>query len=158
MATRNSSVEDNGDAEALPVNLVSYKEDSSGSEKEEEEDEYIVPRKKPRLDQDKNGIECNCTITQSLRLCVCVYVYVVEDAKSRSCPYLDTIDRSVLDFDFEKLCSISLLNNNVYACLVCGRYFQGEGMHIHTYTQNMTTEHMYTYKDLKTYVHYILSG
>ena len=44
---------------------------------------------------------------------------------SRNCPYLDTIDRSVLDFDFEKLCSISLLNNNVYACLVCGKYFQG---------------------------------
>ncbi len=64
MATRNSSVEDNGDAEALPVNLVSYKEDSSGSEKEEEEDEYIVPRKKPRLDQDKNGNECNWTMSQ----------------------------------------------------------------------------------------------
>lgn len=33
--------------------------------------------------------------------------------------------RSVLDFDFEKLCSITLSNNNVYACLVCGKYFQG---------------------------------
>ena len=41
--------------------------------------------------------------------------------------YLDTIDRSVLDFDFEKLCSISLSNINVYACLVCGKYFQGRG-------------------------------
>ena len=34
--------------------------------------------------------------------------------------------RSLLDFDFEKLCSITLSNNNVYACLVCGKYFQGE--------------------------------
>ena len=33
--------------------------------------------------------------------------------------------RSVLDFDFEKLCSVSLSNINVYACLVCGKYFQG---------------------------------
>ncbi|KAL1958764.1 hypothetical protein VTO42DRAFT_3883 [Malbranchea cinnamomea] len=41
--------------------------------------------------------------------------------------YLDTIDRTVLDFDFEKLCSISLSNINVYACLVCGKYFQGRG-------------------------------
>jgi len=56
---------------------------------------------------------------------------LLEDEHSRSCPYLDTIDRSVLDFDFEKLCSISLLNNNVYACLVCGKYFQGD----HTHTQ-----------------------
>ena len=33
--------------------------------------------------------------------------------------------RSVLDFDFEKLCSVSLSHINVYACLVCGKYFQG---------------------------------
>lgn len=55
-----------------------------------------------------------------------------EDRLSRNCPYLDTIDRSVLDFDFEKLCSVSLLNNNVYACLVCGKYFQGTWLHSNT--------------------------
>ena len=27
----------------------------------------------------------------------------------------------VLDFDFEKFCSVSLSNLNVYACLVCGK-------------------------------------
>jgi U4/U6.U5 tri-snRNP-associated protein 2 len=43
----------------------------------------------------------------------------------RDCPYLDTIDRKLLDFDFEKLCSVTLQNLNVYACLVCGKYFQG---------------------------------
>uniref|UniRef100_A0A2K5J243 ubiquitinyl hydrolase 1 n=1 Tax=Colobus angolensis palliatus TaxID=336983 RepID=A0A2K5J243_COLAP len=47
-----------------------------------------------------------------------------EDRRSRHCPYLDTINRSVLDFDFEKLCSISLSHINAYACLVCGKYFQ----------------------------------
>ena len=30
-----------------------------------------------------------------------------------------------LDFDFEKLCCVSLTNLNVYVCLVCGKYFQG---------------------------------
>ncbi|GAM18016.1 hypothetical protein SAMD00019534_011910, partial [Acytostelium subglobosum LB1] len=51
----------------------------------------------------------------------------------RDCPYLDTVNRSVLDFDFEKICSISFVNLNVYACLVCGRFFQGksEGSHAH---------------------------
>ena len=39
--------------------------------------------------------------------------------------WLDTIRRDLLDFDFEKLCSVSLTNVNVYACLVCGKYFQG---------------------------------
>ena len=61
-----------------------------------------------------------------------------EEKPSRQCPYLDTIDRlslifhsifhilfrGVLDFDFEKLCSISLSHVNVYACMVCGKYFQ----------------------------------
>ena len=46
---------------------------------------------------------------------------------SRNCPYLDTINRSFLDFDFEKLCSVTLSPLNVYACLVCGLYFQGRG-------------------------------
>lgn len=40
--------------------------------------------------------------------------------------YLDTINRNVLDFDFERVCSVSLSNLNVYACLVCGKYFQGK--------------------------------
>lgn len=29
-----------------------------------------------------------------------------------------------LDFDFEKCCVVSLSPINVYACLVCGKYFQ----------------------------------
>lgn len=44
---------------------------------------------------------------------------------SRNCPYLDTIDRTVLDFDFEKQCSVTLSHLNVYACLVCGKFYQG---------------------------------
>ena len=55
--------------------------------------------------------------------------------------YLDTIDRNVLDFDFEKLCSISLSNINVYACLVCGRYFQGRGPKSHAYFHSLDEDH-----------------
>ena len=55
--------------------------------------------------------------------------------------YLDTIDRSVLDFDFEKLCSISLSNMNVYACLVCGKYFQGRGPSSHAYFHALDVGH-----------------
>ena len=60
---------------------------------------------------------------------------------SRHCPYLDTIDRGVLDFDFEKLCSISLSRINVYACLVCGKYFQGRGNNTHAYTHSVSDGH-----------------
>jgi hypothetical protein len=60
----------------------------------------------------------------------CIIFYISVPTKQRMkiyrlCPYLDTINRQVLDFDFEKLCSVSLSRINVYACLVCGKYFQG---------------------------------
>jgi len=62
-------------------------------------------------------------------------------AVSRSCPYLDTINRKMLDFDFEKLCSVSLSNMNVYACLVCGKYFQGRGKNSHAYFHALEADH-----------------
>ena len=55
--------------------------------------------------------------------------------------YLDTINRSVLDFDFEKLCSVTLSNINVYACLVCGRYYQGRGPKSHAYFHSLEVGH-----------------
>lgn len=55
--------------------------------------------------------------------------------------YLDTIDRSVLDFDFEKLCSVTLSNINVYACLVCGKYYQGRGPKSHAYFHALEVGH-----------------
>lgn len=55
--------------------------------------------------------------------------------------YLDTINREILDFDFEKLCSISLSNINVYACLVCGKYFQGRGPKSHAYFHALEVGH-----------------
>ncbi|VDD86410.1 unnamed protein product [Enterobius vermicularis] len=60
---------------------------------------------------------------------------------SRQCPYLDTIDRGALDFDFEKLCSVSLSHVNVYACMICGKYFQGRGTNTHAYTHSLDTDH-----------------
>lgn len=59
----------------------------------------------------------------------------------KQCPYLDTINRNVLDFDFEKLCSVSLTRINVYACLVCGKYFQGRGTNTHAYTHSVAEYH-----------------
>ncbi|KAI8620437.1 U4/U6.U5 tri-snRNP-associated protein [Chytriomyces sp. MP71] len=55
--------------------------------------------------------------------------------------YLDTVNRSVLDFDFETLCSVSLAPLNVYACLVCGKYFGGRGEGTHAYTHALSHDH-----------------
>ena len=63
------------------------------------------------------------------------------DAEVIKCPYLDTINRHLLDFDFEKVCSQTLTNQNVYSCLVCGKFFQGRGRHTHAYTHSTLSGH-----------------
>lgn len=69
--------------------------------------------------------------------------------------YLDTIDRNVLDFDFEKLCSVSLSNINVYACLVCGRYYQGRGPKSHAYFHALEEGH-HVFINMETQKVYVL--
>ncbi|KAJ4418452.1 Ubiquitin carboxyl-terminal hydrolase 10 [Gnomoniopsis sp. IMI 355080] len=69
--------------------------------------------------------------------------------------YLDTIDRNTLDFDFEKLCSISLSNINVYACLVCGKYFQGRGPKSHAYFHALEDGH-HVFINMETQKVYVL--
>ena len=55
--------------------------------------------------------------------------------------YLDTVNRAALDFDFEKVCSISLSNLNVYGCLVCGKYFQGRSKKSPAYAHSISDDH-----------------
>ncbi|CAG8981003.1 hypothetical protein HYALB_00013323 [Hymenoscyphus albidus] len=69
--------------------------------------------------------------------------------------YLDTINRSVLDFDFEKLCCVSLSNINVYACLVCGKYYQGRGPKSHAYFHALEVGH-HVYINMQTQKVYVL--
>ncbi|ORX68644.1 cysteine proteinase [Linderina pennispora] len=69
--------------------------------------------------------------------------------------YLDTVSRANLDFDFEKLCSVSLSNNNVYACLVCGKYYQGRGKQTHAYFHSINDDH-HVFINLKTLKVYVL--
>jgi len=58
-----------------------------------------------------------------------------------SCPYLSTINRKLLDFDFEKACSVSLSKHNVYACLTCGKFFNGRAPSTNAYTHALQEEH-----------------
>ncbi|KAI4133474.1 MAG: hypothetical protein LQ338_000210 [Usnochroma carphineum] len=69
--------------------------------------------------------------------------------------YLDTINRSVLDFDFEKLCSVTLSNINVYACLVCGKYYQGRGPKSNAYFHALEVGH-HVYVNMQTKKVYVL--
>ncbi|ORY92339.1 hypothetical protein BCR43DRAFT_463525 [Syncephalastrum racemosum] len=69
--------------------------------------------------------------------------------------YLDTINRHMLDFDFEKVCSVSLSHLNVYACLVCGKYYQGRGKSSHAYFHSMHKDH-HVFINLQTLKVYVL--
>jgi len=69
--------------------------------------------------------------------------------------YLDTIDRHMLDFDFEKVCSVSLSQINVYACLTCGKYYQGRGKSSHAYFHSMDKDH-HVFINLQTLKVYVL--
>ena len=71
----------------------------------------------------------------------------------RKCPYLDTVNRQKLDFDQQKLCSVTLTNLNVYACLVCGKFFQGRGKSTPAYTHSVQCGHFVfiNLHDTKTY-------
>lgn len=59
----------------------------------------------------------------------------------RECPFIDTVDRRTLDFDFEKLCSVTLVNLNCYCCLVCGKYYQGRARGSPVYTHSLENGH-----------------
>lgn len=50
------------------------------------------------------------------------------------------INRSALDFDFERLCSVTLSHNNIYACLVDGKYFQGRGKKSPAYAHSIAED------------------
>lgn len=64
-----------------------------------------------------------------------------KQAAATSCPYLDTIDRKVLNFDMEKVCSVTLSPQHVYMCLVCGKYFSGRGASTPAFTHSVQNGH-----------------
>merc|ERR1719379_1950990 len=66
---------------------------------------------------------------------------MIENKINIKCPYLDTISRNLIDFDFEKYCSTSMSPINVYACLVCGKYYQGRGKNTYVYLHCLEYSH-----------------
>jgi len=63
-------------------------------------------------------------------------------SSSETCPYLDTIQRSTLDFDFEPACSVSMQSGpHIYGCLVCGKFFRGRGSQTPAYTHSVQDGH-----------------
>lgn len=64
-----------------------------------------------------------------------------------------SVNRKLLDFDFEKICSVSLSPLNCYACLTCGKYFQGRSEGTPAYMHALHHSHLLylNMKSLKAY-------
>lgn len=75
--------------------------------------------------------------------------------RPRSALYLDTINRKALDFDEEKVCSVSLSDANVYACLVCGRFLKGRSSGSECFAHALNEDH-HVFMNLDTYRFYVL--
>lgn len=72
-----------------------------------------------------------------------------------SCPYLDTIKRELLDFDFEKTCSVTLNTTNIYSCLICGKYYQGRNQSSPAFFHSLHDNH-HVFLNLQTKKFYCL--
>jgi len=62
-------------------------------------------------------------------------------SEAQTCPYLSTISRPSLDFDFEPTCSVTLVSNNIYCCLVCGVNFRGRSKQTPAYIHSVDEDH-----------------
>ncbi|KAH7720889.1 U4/U6.U5 tri-snRNP-associated protein 2-like protein [Aphelenchoides avenae] len=145
-----------GDASARGTNGKLKKGDGpveNGDDSQREEGE--VPREKSKRELEIERIKAEEERLGDADEPVWCLKKAQEEKPSRQCPYLDTIDRGLLDFDFEKLCSVSLSHINVYACMVCGKYFQGRGTSTHAYTHSLDTDH-HVYLNLATLKFYCL--
>ncbi|KAL8730422.1 MAG: hypothetical protein Q9166_004060 [cf. Caloplaca sp. 2 TL-2023] len=119
---------------------------AADEEEEEEELEDEAPGPQSPLVEDEEDEEQSAYFTVSRQ---------TAPTEGYSDLYLDTVDRAVLDFDFEKLCSVSLSNINVYACLVCGKYYQGRGPKSHAYFHALEIGH-HVYVNMQTKKVYVL--
>lgn len=68
--------------------------------------------------------------------------------------YIESINIKKLDFDQEKVCSITLSRSNVYCCLVCGRYLQGRNQTSVAFKHAVEEDHhlFLSFNTLKAYV------
>ena len=82
-------------------------------------------------------------------------VTTAAQSREHSTLYLDTVSRERLDFDMERVCSVTLTDRNIYSCLVCGQYFQGRGKTTPAYTHALQSDHR-VFLNLETTDIYVL--
>ncbi|EDR24939.1 pre-mRNA-splicing factor SAD1, putative [Entamoeba dispar SAW760] len=62
-------------------------------------------------------------------------------SKRAYCPYVETVDRNLIDFDKEKVCCKTLKTNQIYCCMICGKYYQGRDVGSPAYVHSLEENH-----------------
>ncbi|AMD22345.1 HGR006Cp [Eremothecium sinecaudum] len=67
---------------------------------------------------------------------------------------LETIDKRRLDFESEKICSVTLSKINIYCCLVCGKYLNGRNQGSPAFDHSVNIGHrvFMNTRTLRTYI------
>lgn len=60
------------------------------------------------------------------------------------------VNKKLLDFDLEKICSVSLATTSIYCCLYCGKFFQGRSLNSHAYNHSIENENHIWFINLDT--------
>ncbi|TFK41921.1 spindle pole body protein [Crucibulum laeve] len=136
----------------MPETPLKRQEGSSTEDQEANDAER--PTKRARVDNDANMMQTDATTVVEFEDEEEVVGQPIEPPRASDL-YLDTINRVILDFDFEKLCSVSLSNINIYGCLVCGKYFQGRGRKSYAYAHSIHDDH-HVFINLDTTKVYVL--
>ena len=71
----------------------------------------------------------------------CPVLDEVSNGQIKKCPHLSEINRKALDFDMDRVCSTTLSNQNVYCCLVCGKFFCGRSRGTPAHTHSVQCGH-----------------
>lgn len=65
------------------------------------------------------------------------------------------MDRKRLDFDFERICSVTMERSDLYICLTCGKYLKGRSTNTPAHNHSQQFEHS-LYMDLESLKFFIL--
>ena len=126
--------EDNEVKGKLPNPVSSQKltlGNQSLSHKPGEEDATLGKRQPPTNHVGSNGIQENGKENKLIK---------TVDQRN-DCPHLYTIKRHLLDFDFQASCSVTMVKDHVYCCLVCGKNYKGRGKDTLAYVHSLEEGH-----------------
>jgi U4/U6.U5 tri-snRNP-associated protein 2 len=103
----------------------------AAAEDDDDDDDDDEKKSKSKSHHHHSSTEMTSSSANTMMQQKAAYNYYLE---------LSFVNRHLLDFDFEKRCSVSLAKDNCYCCLTCGQFFAGRGSKTPAYTHALERE------------------